>query len=114
MVTLYGIPNCDTIRRARRWLSDHGVEYRFHDFRKDGIDEKQLRQWAQELGWENLLNRRGLTWRKLDDAIKTNINETSALKIMQENPAIIKRPVLDTGKTLVVGFDKDQYHALFA
>jgi len=112
MITLYGIPNCDKIRRARKWLSDHNIDYRFHDFRKDGLNEKQLKQWIKQMGWETLLNKRGMTWRKLDDETKNNIDEKSAMKIMLDNPAIIKRPVLEAGKILEVGFDEDRYREL--
>jgi len=112
MITLYGIPNCDKIRRARKWLSDHNIDYRFHDFRKDGLDKKQLSQWIKKVGWETLLNKRGMTWRKLDDETKNNIDEKSAMKIMLDNPAIIKRPVLEAGKILEVGFDEDRYREL--
>ncbi|HID81473.1 MAG TPA: ArsC family reductase [Chromatiales bacterium] len=112
MITLYGIPNCDKIRRARKWLSDHNIDYRFHDFRKDGLNEKQLKQWIKQIGWEILLNKRGMTWRKLDDETKNNIDEKSAMKIMLDNPAIIKRPVLEAGKILEVGFDEDRYREL--
>lgn len=112
MITLYGITNCDTIRRARSWLSDHHIDYRFHDFRKDGLDEKLLKQWAKKLGWETLLNKRGLTWRRLDDDIRSNVDEKSAIEIMLDNPAIVKRPVLEAGKTLEVGFNEDRYRKL--
>ena len=83
-VTLYGIANCDTIRKARSWLRDHGIEHRFHDYRKDGIDAELLQSMAAQLGWEALLNRRGTTWRKLPDAQKNPIDETSALRLMRQ------------------------------
>ncbi len=112
MTTLYGIPNCDTIRKARKWLAQQKVDYDFHDFRKDGLNEKQLKQWVKKVGWETLLNKRGTTWRKLDDDIKNNIDEKSAIKIMLDNPTIIKRPVLDTGRNLEVGYDEEKYKEL--
>lgn len=112
MVTIYGIKNCDTMKKAMRWLDEHGVEYRFHDYRKDGIDSKKLQVWEKELGWETLLNRRGQLWRKLSDAERDGIDRASALRIMEANPGIIKRPVLDLGKRRVVGFDPDVYKAL--
>lgn len=112
MTTLYGISNCDTIRKARKWLTQQKVDYVFHDFRKDGLNEKQLSQWVKKVGWEILLNKRGMTWRKLDDKTKNNVDEKSAIKIMLKNPAIIKRPVLETGKILEVGFDEDHYREL--
>lgn len=113
MVTLFGIPNCDTIKKARKWLDTNDIEFQFHDYRKDGLNSKQLKQWAKELGWETLLNRRGVTWRKLPEADREAINEKSAIDLMLEHPAMIKRPLLDTGKTRVVGFRKKEYSELF-
>ncbi len=113
-ITLYGIRNCDTMRKARQWLDAHGVDYQFHDYRKDGLDEEQLRAWVDELGWEALLNKRGLTWRKLPPAVREAIDEESAIQIMRENPAIIKRPLLDLGDRRVVGFDEARYAELFS
>ena len=113
MTTLYGIRNCDTVKKARAWLDGHGVAYRFHDFRADGLDEKQLRAWVRELGWETLLNRRGTTWRKLPEQVRDGIDETGAIKVMLAEPAIIKRPVLDLGKERRVGFKPEDYEALF-
>jgi Spx/MgsR family transcriptional regulator len=113
MPTLYGIPNCDTMKKARRWLEEHGVDYHFHDYKKQGIDETQLRQWVAELGWEALLNRRGMMWRKLDADTRANIDETSALRLMLETPSIIKRPVLDLDDRRVVGFDPAEYGKIF-
>ena len=112
MITLYGIRNCDTIRKARRWLAEHGIEYRFHDFRGDGISEAMLAPWIGELGWEQLLNRRGTTWRRLPEAERNSINRDSAMRIMLAQPAIIRRPVLDTGKTLHIGFSDEAYTTL--
>ena len=113
-ITLYGIRNCDTMRKARQWLDAHGVDYQFHDYRKDGLDEEQLRAWVDELGWEALLNKRGLTWRKLPPEVREAIDEESAIQIMRENPAIIKRPLLDLGDRRVVGFDEARYAELFS
>lgn len=112
MTTIYGIKNCDTMKKARRWLDEHNVAYEFHDFKKEGIDEKTLATWCKKLSWETLLNRRGTTWRKLPDKIKDTINEKSAIKLMQEQPSIIKRPVLQTGNTYLVGFDEQEYRKL--
>jgi len=112
MITLYGIRNCDTTRKARRWLAEHGIEYRFHDFRGDGISEAMLAPWIGELGWEQLLNRRGTTWRRLPEAERNSINWDSAMRIMLAQPAIIRRPVLDTGKTLHIGFSDEAYTTL--
>lgn len=114
MITLYGIKNCDTVKKARAWLDAHGVDYRFHDFRADGLDEKQLRAWVRELGWDTLINRRGTTWRKLPEKTRENIDEAGAIRVMLSEPAIIKRPVLDLGKERKVGFKPAEYEALFA
>ncbi|MES9848148.1 MAG: ArsC family reductase [Candidatus Thiodiazotropha sp.] len=114
MVKLYGIPNCDTMKKARRWLDEHGIAYQFHDYKKVGVDEKLLRQWVARIGWEALLNRRGMMWRKLDDSVKTEINEENAIRVMLETPSIIKRPVLEADKTLHVGFTKEAYSRLFS
>ena len=108
-ITMYGIKNCDTIKKARKWLDANGVDYQFHDYKKEGIQKKQLVAWIDQLGWEVLLNKRGTTWRKLPDDVKDNIDETSAITVMLENTSIIKRPVLDTGNTLLVGFSADEY-----
>ena len=113
MITIYGIKNCDTMKKAMRWLDEHGVDYRFHDYRKDGLDSGQLKAWEKEIGWETLLNRRGMLWRKLPELSRDSINRENALQIMQDNPAIIKRPVLDLGDRRVVGFKAEDYNQLF-
>ncbi len=113
MMTLYGIKNCDTVKKALVWLNQHGIDYRFHDFRKDGLDEKMLRAWVKELGWEALLNRRGTTWRTLPEATKERLDETRAIALMIAQPAIIKRPVLDNGASRHVGFSAEEYNVLF-
>lgn len=112
MITLYGIPNCDTIKKARKWLEANDCDYQFHDFRKDGLQEQQLKSWVAELGWEVLLNKRGTTWRQQPDDIKESIDEASAIELMLEYPAMIKRPVLDTGSVRKVGFKDTEYAAL--
>ena len=113
MTTLYGIKNCDTIKKARKWLEANAIEFTFHDVRKDGLSETQLQQWVDELGWEILLNKRGTTWRQLSDDVKNNIDKKSAIRVMLENPAIIKRPVLDLGSKRIVGFKEADYKQLF-
>jgi len=113
MTKMYGIPNCDTIKKARKWLEANGVDYEFHDYKKAGVPEKELNQWLKKVGWEVLLNRRGTTWRKLDDVVKNNIDEASAVQLMLDNPSIIKRPVLEYGKAILVGFDEDAYKEAF-
>lgn len=109
---LYGIKNCDTVRKARRWLDEHSVEYRFHDFRTDGLDLDRLGAWAAELGWESLINRRGTTWRQLPEVQRTDLDESRALALMLEHPALIKRPVLDLGRQRRIGFDAERYASL--
>jgi len=114
VITLYGIPNCDTMKKARAWLADHGVAYEFHDYKKLGIDEQTLRAWVKELGWEVLLNRRGMMWRKVPDAVKESIDQAGAIRLMLETPSIIKRPVLDVGGARHVGFTPEQYEEIFS
>ncbi len=112
MITLYGIPNCDTIKKARKWLAGNDIDYHFHDYKKTGVDAAQLQQWIDAVGWEALLNRRSTTWRKVPQEIKDAIDENAAIRLMLETPSIIKRPVLDTGSSLHVGFKPEQYAAL--
>ena len=110
--TIYGIRNCDTMKKARAWLEAHGVDYDFHDYKSDGIDRATLEKWAKTVGWEVLLNRAGTTFRKLPDDAKQNIDERKAIKLMLEHPSMIKRPVLERGRTLLVGFTEDRYSAI--
>jgi arsenate reductase (glutaredoxin) len=110
--TVYGIKNCDTIKKARAWLQSHGIEYAFHDYKVDGIDRARLESWLKVAGWETLLNRAGTTFRKLPDEAKENLDERKALKLMLEQPSMIKRPVLEKGRTLLVGFSPEKYSAL--
>lgn len=113
MTTIYGIKNCDTMKKAFKWLNDHGVDYEFHDYKKGGLDEKRLKAWIKQLGWEALVNRRGLTWRKLPEMDREGVDEARAIRLMLASPSLIKRPVLDTGKVLRVGFKPEEYQALF-
>jgi len=108
-VTLHGIRNCDTMKKAWTWLDTHGVAYTFHDYKKLGIDEATLRRWAGVVGWEVLLNRAGTTFRALPDADKADLDEDKAIALMLANPSMIKRPVLESGGTLLVGFKPDTY-----
>ncbi|MXP14932.1 ArsC family reductase [Altererythrobacter confluentis] len=108
-MTLYGIPGCDTMKKARVWLDAHGVEYAFHDYKKQGIDLARLQGWADKIGWEMLLNKRGTTFRKLDDADKADIDTAKAVKLMAANPSLIKRPVVEHTRGLIVGFDSDEW-----
>lgn len=110
MITIYGISNCDTMKKARRWLADHQVEHDFHDYRKHGLEAPLLEQWISQVGFEPLLNRRGTTWRKLDPAVRDNIDAEAALQVMLESPAIIKRPVLvKADGSLLIGFNEADY-----
>ncbi|MBB3878594.1 ArsC family reductase [Sphingomonas pseudosanguinis] len=112
-ITLYGIPNCDTMKKARVWLDQHGVAYRFHNYKTDGIDEATLRRWVDQVGWEPLLNRAGTTFRKLDDADRQDVDADKAIRLMAAHPSLIKRPVLDRDGTLTVGFKLERYAEIF-
>lgn len=107
-ITLYGIPNCDTVKRARAWLDAHDVSYRFHDFKKAGVPDDRLPAWVAAAGWERVLNRQGTTWRKLDDAAKAAVvDAASAMRLMRDQPSVIKRPVVEwAGGEITVGFDE--------
>ncbi|MBT3309682.1 MAG: ArsC family reductase [Gammaproteobacteria bacterium] len=115
MNILYGIPNCDTIRKAKKWLTAHDIAFQFHDFRKDGLTQGQLQQWIDQVGWELLLNRRGTTWRQLPQAQRDAINEASAIILLLEHPAMIKRPVLqsDRLKQVELGFSESRYQDIY-
>jgi len=109
-ITIYGIKNCDTMKKAFAWLDKHGADYEFHDYKKAGIDRSLLERWSKKVGWETLLNRAGMTFRKLPDKEKEGLTESKAMKIMLAQPSIIKRPVLDLGGgKLLVGFKQDAY-----
>jgi arsenate reductase len=110
MITLYGIPNCDTVKKARTWLEQAGLSYQFHDFKKAGLDKTTVSAWLKEVPWEILVNKKGTTWRGLPDATKASvIDATSATALMLENTSVIKRPVLCTNNQVLVGFDADLY-----
>jgi Spx/MgsR family transcriptional regulator len=113
MVKLYGIPNCDTMKKVKKWFEDHDIEYQFINFKKTGLEEGLLLSWIDQVGWENLLNKRGMMWRKLDEKTRENIDRESAIRIMLQTPSIIRRPVLDTGGELHVGFSEKVYQTLF-
>jgi arsenate reductase len=110
-VTLYGIKNCDTMKKARAWLEARGVAYVFHDYKTTGIDKARLSAWCKELGWETLLNRAGTTFRKLSGAEKENLTEAKAIALMLAHPSAIRRPVLDLGARRIVGFKPETYEA---
>lgn len=107
MITIYGITNCDTVKRARAWLTDHALEHRFHDFRKDGVPPARLDAWLASAGWERLVNRQGMTWRKLDDAARAAVvDDASARVLLLAQPSVIKRPVVEWADgRITVGFD---------
>jgi arsenate reductase len=108
-ITIYGIKNCDTMKKARAWLDGKGVAYGFHDYKTAGIDKAKLEGWAQEVGWETLLNRAGTTFRKLPDAEREGLNQKKAIALMLAQPSMIKRPVLESGRKLLVGFKPEDY-----
>jgi arsenate reductase len=110
---LFGIKNCDTVKKARRWLEANDVPYTFHDFRVEGIEQQTIESWLPRVSWETLLNKRGTTWRKLDDPRKDSLDETIALELMLANPTLIKRPVLVDGESCTVGFKEADYADLF-
>lgn len=113
MITLYGIGNCDTVKKARRWLESHTVAYTYHDFRIDGLTSQTLREWAQRIGWESLLNRRSRSWKELSESERREIDEAKALRLMLANPTLIKRPVVTDGERVFTGFSEDEFDVLF-
>ena len=113
--TLYGIPNCDTVKKARTWLADNGHDFTFHDFKKQGLERARVQSWLDELDWETLVNRKGTTWRNLPDERKAQVvDKAGALELMLENPSVIKRPVLQGVGPVSVGFSAGQYADKFA
>jgi arsenate reductase len=113
-VTIYGIKNCDTMKKARTWLDAHDVAYSFHDYKAEGIDKASLERWSKSVGWEVLLNRVGTTFRALPDGDKANLTEKKAIALMLAQPSMIKRPVLDVGGKLLVGFKAEAYEKQFS
>ena len=111
MIDVYGIPNCDTVKKARAWLDAQGVEYAFHDYKKEGADRAKLERWVAEKGWETVLNRRGTTFRQLPDADKADIDAAKAVRLMAAHPSTIKRPVVEHPDGLLVGFDAAEWQA---
>jgi len=110
--TIYGIKNCDTMKKARQWLDDHGVAYAFHDYKTKGIDPGRLAAWAKVVGWETLLNRAGTTFRKLSADQKEGLSEAKAMALMLDQPSMIKRPVLEADGRVVVGFKPETYESM--
>ncbi len=110
-ITIYGIKNCDTMKKARTWLDAKGAAYRFHDYKAEGIDWARLESWCKALGWEKVLNRAGTTFRALPEKDKAGLDEAKAVALMLQQPSMIKRPILDTGKKLLAGFKPEEYAA---
>jgi Spx/MgsR family transcriptional regulator len=113
MTTIYGIKNCDTMKKAFKWLDENGVAYEFHDYKKSGADEVILRAAIKQHGWENVINRKGTTWRKLSDDVKASMDETAAIQTALDNPSIIKRPLLLRGNKTTLGFQAAAYQSIF-
>ncbi|MBW3694399.1 ArsC family reductase [Vibrio sp. T187] len=113
-ITMFGIPNCDTIKKAKKWLQVENVEFDFHDYRKQGIDETLVKTFCSELGWETVLNKRGTTYRQLTQEQKDSLNEQTAITLLVEQPAMIKRPILKVDGQYHIGFKADQYSAIFS
>ncbi|MFA0554067.1 ArsC family reductase [Vibrio lentus] len=113
-ITMFGIPNCDTIKKAKKWLEAEDIEFEFHDYRKQGINEELVKTFCAELGWELVLNKRGTTYRQLTQEQKDTLTEEKAVALLVEQPAMIKRPILNVDGKLHIGFKADQYAAIFA
>jgi len=114
MITVYGIPNCDTVRKARAWLAEQGLDYRFHDFKKTGVPEEQLDDWLERFGWETVINRRGMSWRRLPAGDREAMDRTRAREAALANPTLIKRPVVEHGGTILIGFNADDWQETLA
>ena len=108
-VTVYGIRNCDTMKKAFAWLDEHGVEYSFHDYKKSGVPADRLAAWAQKAGWERLANMRGPTWRKIPEADKAGLDAKKMLRLLQQHSSAIRRPVIEAGRNVLVGFDPEEF-----
>ncbi len=113
MITLYGIKNCDTVKKDRKWLEQHGIDYRFHDFREDGLEAAEVADWLARLGWETLVNKRSTSWKALQPSQREAMDESSAQDAILQQPTLIKRPLLDTGHELHTGFKPAQYQQIF-
>ncbi|MEM8843471.1 MAG: ArsC family reductase [Pseudomonadota bacterium] len=113
MVIVFGIKNCDSVKKACHWLNNHNIDYQFHDFRKDGLNQAKVKSWMKQVEWQSLLNKRSTTWRKLPDQDKDNINNTNVVKLMTVQPALIKRPVIEVNDKIIVGFSEKIYKDSF-
>lgn len=109
MVTIYGIKNCNTMKRAFAWLDEHNIEYQFHDYKKHGISAEKLQQWHEQVGWEKLINKRGTTWKRLPEEDRSDVDQDKAFALMMEKTSMIKRPVIETENSILLGFDEAEY-----
>lgn len=114
MTVLYGIKNCDTVKKARQWLEQQQIPYRFHDVRDDGLDAARVQAWVAELGWENLVNKRSTTWKALDETTRASLSDTAVVAVILANPTLIKRPLLDHNQQRSCGFSAAAYQQRFA
>ena len=110
---IYGISNCDTVKKAKLWLDSQNIDYRFHDFRKDGIDSDIINGWLKTISWDKILNKRSTTWRTLDSSIQQAVNESNVVDLLVKNPTLIKRPVVDVNDIITIGFNSDTYQGIF-
>ncbi len=113
MLKLFGIPNCDQIKKTQKWLKDHNIAFDFHDYKKQGITKKQLSEWCKVVNWEVLLNKRSRTWKELNEKDKSNLTQSKAITLMQKYPTLIKRPVVQKGKLIEIGFDSKKFAKQF-
>lgn len=113
MISIYGIKNCDTMKKAFRWLDEHNIEYQFFDYKKVGVDSELAKQWLAQQDWQQIINKRGTTWRKLDDETKDAMDNANALEIMQAQPSIIKRPLIIKDSEIILGFNAEEYQRQF-
>lgn len=113
MPIMYGIANCDTIKKARNWLQQKGIDYQFHDYKKQAVSENLLQRWIADLGWEQLINKRGTSWRKLDESTRESMDDTKAIATMLDNPSIIKRPLIEYQSQRILGFNEAEYNRVF-
>ena len=110
---IYGISNCDTVKKAKNWLDQHSIDYQFHDFRKQGLDETTINQWLKTVPWDKILNKRSTSWRNLDISIQQAVNSSNVVSLLVENPTLIKRPVMDVNGTITIGFNADTLSGYF-
>ena len=113
LMIIYGISNCDSVKKAKNWLDSRHLDYKFHDFRKQGLNEKIINGWLQTVSWDKILNKRSTSWRNLDASIQQTVNETTIVNLLVENPTLIKRPVIDVNDTITIGFNSDAYEGIF-